>query len=271
MKPAKADCIGFLLPHPPVLVPAVGNGREGEAAITLRSMNEAASRIAAFAPDTVVVISPHAPLYRDYLFAYAGNPLSGSFSRFGAGGTRLEFTADAEFSECFLSSLGERGIPCGSRASGRDEELDHGVLVPLWFISRAYAGFSLVALSQSALPEADILATGECLARTARELGRRACVVASGDMSHRVSAASPYGMVPEGRLFDEAVCGAFRSSEPAEVRAIDPAIREAAGECGYRSIVMLLGALPNAGTELLSYEAPFGIGYCVAEFTQREG
>lgn len=271
MNRPEADCIGFLLPHPPVLVPSVGNGREREAGITLRAMDEAASRFADFAPDTVVVISPHAPLYRDYLFIYEGNPLSGSFSRFGAGDTRLSFSADAEFSDNLLSSLGERGIPCGSRSPEGDTALDHGVLVPLWFLSRAFADFSLVALSQSALPEADILAAGESIANTARKLGRRACVVASGDMSHRVNKASPYGMVPEGRIFDEAVCGAFRASDTEAIREIDPAIREAAGECGYRSIVMLEGALPNAVTELLSYEAPFGIGYCVAQFTQGEG
>ena len=40
---------------------------------------------------------------------------------------------------------------------------------------------------------------------------------------------------------------------------------EAAGECGLRSILILLGALDglNWKPEILSYEAPFGVGYLV--------
>ncbi len=261
---------GLLLPHPPVLVPAVGGGRESDAGITLAGLQKAAERFRDFAPETVVIISPHAPLYRDYLFVYRQNPLSGSFAAFGAGDARLSFPEDSEFAEVLLENLAKAGINAGSEGAQETGALDHGALVPLWFLSRAYPNFSLVALSQSALPERDILAAGACVAETALRLSRRVCVVASGDMSHRVNRSSPYGMRVEGARFDAAVCDALRASAPGAIRKIDPRVREAAGECGYRSIVMLEGAMPDARTALLSYEAPFGIGYCAAEFTNPE-
>jgi len=240
-----------------------------EAAVTLGGLTEAAARFAAFEPETVVLISPHAPLFRDYLYAYDRDPLAGSFALFGASGTGLSFSQDTAFVEALLNRLGDRGIPAGSEGARDGDELDHGALVPLWFLSRKGAAFSLVVLSQSGLPEADILAAGACVAETARSLGRRTCVVASGDMSHRVNGASPYGADPRGAEFDSAVCRALRASDPTAIRAIAPSVREAAAECGYRSILMLEGAMEGARTELISYEAPFGIGYCVAEF--REG
>ena len=43
---------------------------------------------------------------------------------------------------------------------------------------------------------------------------------------------------------------------------------EEAAECGYRSILMLLGVFEGLEieTEVLSYEGPFGVGYAVATF-----
>jgi len=49
---------------------------------------------------------------------------------------------------------------------------------------------------------------------------------------------------------------------------IDPHLVEEAGECGYRSIIILLGALSGLSwqPEILSYEGPFGVGYLVINF-----
>ncbi|MFH1207865.1 MAG: hypothetical protein V1668_04725 [Patescibacteria group bacterium] len=43
---------------------------------------------------------------------------------------------------------------------------------------------------------------------------------------------------------------------------------EEAGECGLRSIIMLLGMLNTVSyePELYSYEGPFGVGYMVTNF-----
>jgi AmmeMemoRadiSam system protein A len=46
---------------------------------------------------------------------------------------------------------------------------------------------------------------------------------------------------------------------------MDKNLIENAGECGLRPIIMVMGALDGkqARSEVLSYEAPFGVGYCV--------
>lgn len=47
---------------------------------------------------------------------------------------------------------------------------------------------------------------------------------------------------------------------------MDQNLVQEAGECGYRSIVMMLGALDgyDVKSDVLSYEGPFGVGYMVA-------
>ena len=56
----------ILTPHPPVLLPEVGRGREREIDATGQAMRTAAAEVAAWNPDVLIVSSPHTILYGDY-------------------------------------------------------------------------------------------------------------------------------------------------------------------------------------------------------------
>jgi MEMO1 family protein len=53
-----------------------------------------------------------------------------------------------------------------------------------------------------------------------------------------------------------------------ELLRIDPELTAQAGECGLKSMLILAGILSGINLEpkILSYEAPFGVGYLVANF-----
>lgn len=260
---------GYLMPHPPVLVPAVGCGRERAADVTAAACRDAAARIAAFRPDAVVVISPHAPLGSDSVFVYPARVASGSFARFGAPSAALSLPCDSSLRSELVLSLSARGIPSTPLAGEAmpDDGLDHGVLVPMWYVSAAFPSVPVVALAPWAGDVERARVVGVAIAEAARNAGKRVCVVASGDLSHRVNRESPYGMVREGALFDGAVCDVLRAGDVESLLSIDRSLARLAGECGFRSLAALAGLFPRARSEVLSYEAPFGIGYCVAEVT----
>lgn len=286
VSPISGFVAGFLMPHPPIILSEIAKGREREASATVNACYRAAMRIAEIKPDIIVVTSPHAPLFADFLFVYDRPVLGGSFAKFGEPSLRFSFSGEHGFVEEFTTRLAAMGIPAGLpsaetiAAHGLDLELDHGALVPLSFVLSEYRDFGLVCASPSAFGSERVLEIGRVLSDVARASGRRACLIASGDMSHRVNAESPYGMVSGGAEFDSLIAGAIGKSDPARILDIDQDLREKAAECGYNSLVMLLGALgldqgrvtrADAGVEpvsstLYSYEAPFGIGYCVAEF-----
>ena len=287
----KGICAGFLMPHPPIILHEVGKGRENDASATVNACKRAAACVADLAPDTIVVISPHSPLFSDFLFIHDSPTLSGTFETFGVQSLRMEFKQDTAYRTAFTDLLQKAGIPAGTidisqiKRYGLSEDLDHGVLVPLRFISEVCAPFNIVALSSSAFELETLTRCGAFLADAAIAAGRRVCVVASGDMSHRVSAASPYGKTEEGAKFDRKICKAIDSSDMDAIRAIDHGLRDKAGECGYHSLVMMIAAMDRARalasgeipagsgvqSHLFSYEAPFGIGYCVAEFLNGSG
>jgi MEMO1 family protein len=98
---------------------------------------------------------------------------------------------------------------------------------------------------------------------------RPAILIASGDLSHRLTPDAPYGYRPEGPVFDRTVIDSLRGREWQRIEGLDPDLIEEAGECGLRPLGILLGAARAAGltSEVLSYEGPFGVGYPVVAFT----
>ena len=73
-----------MVPHPPLIIPDVGRGQEKEIQATVDAYHQAARQIAAWRPETVVVLSPHSVMYADY-FTFrretARMEASGSFGR----------------------------------------------------------------------------------------------------------------------------------------------------------------------------------------------
>lgn len=264
----------FVVPHPPVAVPGVGRGRERGIARTVAAYEEVARRVASLRPDTLVISSPHSALYADYFHVSPGTGAGGTFAQFGDAEDGLEVRYDRELVRALERAAGERGVPLGTQGE-RDCALDWGVLVPLHFLSRRSTGYEVVRLGLSGLSPLDHYRVGECVQRAARELGRRVVYVASGDLSHKLSADGPYGFAPEGSEFDEAVCAALAGGDLLGLLTIDQRLCDRAAECGLRSFQIVAGALDGTPvrSELLSYEGPFGVGYAVASFepTGEEG
>lgn len=95
-----------------------------------------------------------------------------------------------------------------------------------------------------------------------------AIIIASGDLSHKLSKDGPYGLDPSGEKFDKEFLRNLEHGDVKGVFRIDKEIVHNAGECGRRSTAILLGSLEGKkfNGELLSYEGTFGVGYGVMKF-----
>ena len=95
--------------------------------------------------------------------------------------------------------------------------------------------------------------------------------IASGDMSHRLSKDGPYGLHFSGKKYDDEFIKLLKKKDVQGILNLPERLAEEAGECGWRSFCTLFGALEGASAkwqpEILSYEAPFGVGYLVANIT----
>ncbi len=259
---------GIMVPHPPLIVPAVGRGEERVIAATVGAYERAAAFVMSFAPETLIVVSPHTAMYADYFHVSPGAGASGNFAQFGAPQEAFDAAYDAEFVRELEAAAKESGFPAGTLGE-RDKRLDHGVTVPLYFISRAAGKLpKIVRVGLSGLPLTEHYKFGRLIAETAEKLGRRAAVVASGDLSHKLKADGPYGFSPDGPVYDERIMDVMGRAAFGELFDFPEDFCESAAECGHRSFVIMAGAFGGRAVcaERLSYEGPFGVGYGVCTF-----
>lgn len=258
----------FVMPHPPLIIPDVGRGREKGIQATIDACDEVGRRIAALKPQTIVISSPHATMYRDYFHISPGRYARGDFGMYRAPHAAYEAQYDMRLVAKTCALCKREGLSAGTDYE-RDARLDHGTMIALHFIERHYKGFEVVRLGLSGQSPADHYRMGRCVQQAAEQLGRRVVWLASGDLSHKLLEDGPYGFAPEGPQFDKRITDDFARGDLVDVLAVDPSLAERAAECGLRSFMMMVGALDGmeVRSELLSYEGPFGVGYGVAAFT----
>lgn len=267
---------GFVVPHPPLIIPSVGCGEEHGIQKTIDSYREIARRIVELQPETIVISSPHAPLYRDGFHVTTDEVLNGSMEAFRAPQTTMSARIDTVLSQEIVRNAQQSGIVVAP-STWRDRDMDHATFIPLYFIEQAYkeAGISseykVVRIGLSALSPEVHRQFGHAIASAIDRTERRCVWVASGDLSHKLKADGPYGYAPEGPELDRQLCNLFRSGALEKLFELDEFFCECAAECGARSFQIMAAALEmeypqGVSSELLNYEGPFGVGYAVAAF-----
>lgn len=255
-----------IAPHPPIMVPEVGRESVASVRNSIDAMAELTRRVIDSGAEAVILISPHAPLEADSFVAYGGPEVFGDFTNFYAPGIEFSAPVDGELLTAITNTAAEENY---SVSTLPDALLDHGTAVPLYFLLRNGWNGPVVALGYSFLSNEDHLRFGSCISKAVDRVGRRVAFIASGDLSHRLKPTAPAGFNPSAHLFDEEVVDALNSNAPQRIVTMDPGLRKLAGECGYRSMLVAIGAtseLPSS-CEVMNYEAPFGVGYLVAQLT----
>jgi aromatic ring-opening dioxygenase LigB subunit len=265
----------YVTPHPPVVVPAVGGSQVEKVRPTLEALQSLAGEAARLAPETIVLISPHAGLDRSHMGVGVSGRYRGDLGLFGAPQAAADLEGDTGLAESVLRDSLAREVPVLPR--GRQDgvqTLDHGALVPLYFLLSQLPELPrLVLLTFSLLGTPEHVQFGHAVGTAIEVSGRRTLFVASGDLSHRLLPGAPAGYNPRGKEFDERVAQAFSQGDAETLTHLPPSLVEAAGECGYRSLLVLIGLLGERAfrTRLLSYEGPFGVGYLVGAVDLDEG
>jgi AmmeMemoRadiSam system protein B len=264
--------IAGVSPHPPLLIPEIGGREIRRVHQTKEALKTLSAEIAAVHPETVIIITPHGPMFRDTPVILAEEELEGDFSIFRAPGVKLSACNDLELVQALAEESSKENIDViqlkkNMQGSLREDiSLDHGVTVPLYYLQAAGTARRCVAITFTLLPYGDLFRFGQALQRAVSAVGRKVAVVASADLSHRLTRDAPAGYHPRGREFDAQVVEYLQGYHVEKLLAMDQELVSAAGECGLRSLIILLGSLSGLSVQprILSYEGPFGVGYPVA-------
>lgn len=264
MKNAKA----YFVPHPPLIIPEIGRGEQFGIQKTISAYETIAKEIADFKPHTIIFISPHALTYEDYFHIEKSIKNKGDLSQFQASEIFFEQNSDINFINQIEQLAKTQNIKAGTLGQ-QGSKMDHGVMVPMYFINKYFSKYDIVRLSFSGMSFLAHYNYGKIIQEVVTSNPeKRYVLIASGDLSHMLKDDGPYGFAKEGPLFDQKICTILNHGNFLELFTIDPVIIDGAGECGFRSLMILAGFLDKLAIQakLLSYEGPFGVGYAVASF-----
>jgi len=258
-----------LTPHPPIIIPEIGDDQIKKVKKTILAMKKLAKEFNNSDPDTVIIISPHGLVYPDRFNICAMPKLTGSFLQFGAGNLQFNLKNDIELANEIAKTSKDNGI--NTLLYDNDEayyELDHGTLVPIHFLLGEQKETKVLPITYSMLDKSTHLAFGEVIAEIAQKSKKRIAIIASGDLSHRLIQTAPAGYTEAGKEFDKSLLNHLKNKDTEAVLEMDEDFIEEAGECGYKSILVLLGVINklNYSPKIMSYEGPFGVGYGIVNF-----
>lgn len=252
-------------PHTPLMLPPIGKDARERLQDTITAMGRLGDELYAAMPDTIVVISAHATQHEEAFSANLHDQYRVDLREFGDLTTAREFAPDLSLVDAIQRSVRRTGIPF---TLDSDARLDYGSAVPLVMLADALPAVKVVPVSYGGLGAKEHHAFGRALKDVLSARRERIAVIASGDLAHCLTSDAPAGFRPEGAQFDEAVRHAVEAGSGSALLSLDQALVERAAECAYRPLLVLFGILENVRVrpEVLSYEAPFGVGYLVAQF-----
>ncbi len=268
----------FLMPHPPLIIPEVGKGQEILIQRTLDSCNAIGKEIDSAGIDTIIIITPHGTVFSDAVALMEVDNLTGDFGNFGAKKVTFDIKVNLQLTHEIINESEKAGIAAvalnteNARAYKVPLTLDHGAAVPLYFIKKLQ-DYKIVHITYGMLSPIELYAFGMAVEKACVKSGAQAAVIASGDLSHRLTKDGPYPYSPHGAEFDARLMELLEQGDLTGLFSLDKTMVSEAGECGLRSLYILAGTLDGktAKAEILSYEGPFGVGYGVARFNVSEG
>ena len=257
----------YIVPHPPMIIPEIGKGDEEKIRKTISSYEEIALDIADVKPDTIIISSPHAMAYSDYFNILDGEELKGDFGNFGASSVSFTEKNDLELISKIEEIASSRGFPC-SRVNNSNNNLDHGSMIPLYFIRKKYNDFKVIILGLSGLSLIEHYALGMLINDSVNELGRRCVYIASGDLSHKLQEYGPYGFSKFGPEYDNKLINIFKDNNFLELLKMEDTYLDKASECGHRSFTIMSGLFDglNVESKFYSHEDVTGVGYGIWSF-----
>lgn len=264
---------GYLVPHPPIILKEIGKGKEKEIQSTIDSMEKVARDIKSRKPKTIILITPHGPVFSDAVAISIKGELEGNMASFGAEEVRLVKDNNLKLVNRIIEYTKKRKVFCAMVNDELAKEyeistaLDHGTIVPLYFVDKEYIHYRLIHITYGLLSNEDLYSFGKSIQEAVEEGEENVVVIASGDLSHKLKEEGPYGYNPAGEKYDRLIMNLIDNLEIEKIISIDKDLCREAGECGMRSINIMMGVCDGyeMTSEILSYEGSFGVGYGVAK------
>jgi aromatic ring-opening dioxygenase LigB subunit len=257
-----------ITPSTPLLLPSIHKDKSIKLQRTLDAMDELEGELYASNPDVILLFSEHPTSFREAFSINVSDPYTFDLSAFGDMGIDIKLRPDFETFDSLQRYLRSKNIPVTLTT---DNALDHGCASTIAILTRHLQNIKLVPITFSSLDSKTHFQFGQALKDIISNSSKRIAVIASGDMSHALESSSPAGFNKSGKEFDDKLQEIIKQKNTAALIKMDEDIVLQAKQTIYQQTLMLFGLLDHISLrpKILSYEAPFGVGYIVVNFEIR--
>lgn len=254
-----------IVPHSPILIPTVGQEHYERASKTIAALDVMEKELYARFPDTIIIISPQAHVDCDHFTIDVNEKYLCDLKEFGDFETEIVCSPDLQLVHEMREQLEDSNLPIMFRS---EEILDHGITVPLHHLTGKMPRVRVLPVYTSMLDLKTHFAFGKALKEVILASDRRIAVLASVGLSHKLTESAPGGFDEAGPKFDALIKDLFTARNSSGLVGFDEELAKAAGENALRPLTTLSGIMDrvDARPEILSYEAPFGIGFLVGHY-----
>ncbi len=269
-----------IAPHGGMVLPTIGDPDGQKALATRAALEELGQRMAAYAPETIVLITPHGTLI-DRTFSLLDSARVAGEVGGPKGVASVEFRIDTPLNAAIVEAARAADLPvarvtrgvAGGGTPGSCLPLDWGAVVPFWFMGRTFTPRPRVVVicPDRRLPWRDFPRFGAAIRQAAEQLGRRTALIASADLGHAHDPQGLYGYDPASAEFDRAMVEAVQAQDLGRLLHFDRDWVSRALPDALWQVLNLHGAIEGQGFsgDLLSYEVPTYFGMLCASYERR--
>lgn len=253
-----------IVPHSPFLIPSIGKENSEQLKNTISSYKKLEENLYSSKAETIIIISPHGAIQPNSFTLNLSPEFTTNLEDFGDMATKVKFNCDIGLAHRIRERM-ETRAPLQLIS---EPNLDYGSGVPLILLTEHLPNIKIIPIYHSGLDMEAHFKFGQLLKREFMVNKERIAVIASGDLSHKLSKDAPAGFSPKAKKFDKKIIEYLTKRKTSEILEIKNKQIAEVSECGLKSIIMLLGIMSEINYEpkLLSYETPFGVGYLTMNF-----
>lgn len=255
-----------IVPHSPLLLPTIGSEYVEILRGTLAACETVRRELQDAKPDVVMIISPHNTALANAVVLNLADEYRGELVQFGDLRTKRIYRPDTPLIDQLQRTLREKNQPVTLLSAST---LDYGATVPLVLLEISETLPLVPVFPADDLNFKKHFIFGEIAQEELGVSPKRIAIIASCNLSHRLSSDAPAGFSSQGEKFDATVRESLETKNITRLMKLNPNFVQEAGQCGFRGVMLLLGILSHssATSRILSYEHPFGVGYLTASFT----
>lgn len=251
-----------IAPHPPQL------SQESQGADPLQKTRQAYAQLEqqlyAAKPDLLIILSPHGGTIPEAWEITVGEKLKGDLKELGDFSASFEAAGSIAFSHRLKERAEDHRFPLLLQSG---QSLDYATVLTGMQVMSHLDNARLVSLMVANADNRAQYAFGKMLREEIFATNERVAVIASTNLSYKRGKNSPAGYSQKSAALDAKIMDALIKGDANQILHISAHEAEEAKLLGLGPICLLLGTLYRRrfGGRILSYEYPFGVGYCICQ------